>query len=211
MDKGKFLMKQQAKKLIKKLYQVSFQPLFQFFGELFNACRGRRLTVLWIAAIFFAGYVGSEFYVKKMKEKIGFAIDISNVSSNDHIFFKVDKNAKVYPELSKGEYVAFSTDLLQPYVKKDATIVKKIVGMKGDHIQIKDGIVFVNGQKQAVLNPDALIKLKKTKSQMNADYIIPDNSLFVLGAYERSYDSRYWGLLPMAKDEKIGIATPVLF
>ncbi|NNH79196.1 signal peptidase I [Acinetobacter sp. ANC 5380] len=204
-------MNAKTKNLLKKPYQLFLMPLVQFFGELIRGCKGRRLTILWIAAIFFAGYAGSEFYIKKLQEKIGFAIDISNISSNDHIFFKIDKKAKTYSQLNKGDYVAFSSDLLTPFVRKDATVVKKVVGMKGDHVQIVDGVVSINGEKLAVLLPDALIKLKKTKEQFNADFIIPDDKLFVLGSYERSYDSRYWGLLPMKKDEKIGIATPVLF
>lgn len=195
---------------LKRAYDFFVMPLYSFFKDLIVACKGRRLTVLWIAAIFAALYVGSDTYAKKIKDKFGVAIDISNISSNDHIFFTIDKNAKTYDQLKKGEYVAFSSSLLEPFVPKGATIVKKIVGKQGDHIRIQNGVVFINGEQLAQLHPIALQKLKKTKDQMNADYIIPDNHLFILGSYERSYDSRYWGLLPLNTDEKIGIATPFL-
>ena len=89
-----------------------FMPLISFIKELFIACKGRRLTVLWIAAFFAFIYISSEYYVHKLQSKIRIAVDISNISSNDHIFFKVNKGVRDYNDLKIGEFIAFKTDKL---------------------------------------------------------------------------------------------------
>ena len=188
-----------------------FMPIISFSKDLFNACRGRRLTVLWIAAFFCFIYISSEYYVKKMQSHVGIAVDISNVSSNDHIFFKVNKGTKGYSDLNIGEYISFSTNKLEPFVSRDSVIVKKVVAKQGDHIQIKGMEVFINEKKQADLHPAALEKLGKTVNQMQADYIVPANAVFVLGSYYRSFDSRYWGVLPIKENTKVDVAKPILF
>lgn len=194
-----------------KFLAYIFMPSILFIKELFNACKGRRLTVLWIAAFFVFMYISSQYYVEKLQSKIGIAVDISNISSNDHIFFKVNKGVRTYSELNKGEYIAFNTDKLEPYISREYTVVKKVIGKEGDHIQIKNMSIFVNGKKYAELHPIILQKLNKTEKQMQTDYIVPKNSVFVLGSYERSYDSRYWGVLPVEPNKKLDIATPILF
>lgn len=188
-----------------------FMPLIQFIKELFNACKGRRLTVLWIAAFFVFMYISSQYYVEKLQSKIGIAVDISNISSNDHIFFRVNKGIRDYKDIHKGEYIAFQTDKLEPFVSREYTIVKKVIGKQGDHVQIQGMNVYVNGKKYAELHPIPLKKINKTEMQMQTDYIIPENAIFVLGSYERSYDSRYWGVLPVDPKKKLDIATPILF
>lgn len=188
-----------------------FMPLISFIKELFIACKGRRLTVLWIAAFFAFIYISSEYYVHKLQSKIRIAVDISNISSNDHIFFKVNKGVRDYNDLKIGEFIAFKTDKLEPFISRDYTIIKKVIAKEGDRVQIKGMNVLVNGKKHAELHPIALQKINKTVGQMQTDYVVPKNSLFVLGSYERSYDSRYWGALPIDKKTKIDIATPILF
>ncbi len=197
-----------------KLFQFLaylFMPSISFVKELFNACKGRRLTVLWIAAFFTFMYISSEYYIEKLQSKVGIAVDISNISSNDHIFFKVDKGVREYKDLKIGEFIAFKTDKLEPFVSRDYTVIKKVIAKEGDHIQIKGMDVLVNGKKYAELHPIALQKINKTVGQMQTDYIVPKDSIFVLGSYKRSYDSRYWGVLPTEKKMKLDIATPILF
>lgn len=188
-----------------------FVPLFCFFKELFNACKGRRLTVLWVAVIFCFIYIGSDYYVKKLQSKIGFAVDISNISSNDHIFFKINKGVKSYNEINIGEYIAFKTNKLEPFVSRDYSIVKKVMAKHGDHIQIKGMDVLINGKKAAELNPIALKKINKSVEQMQTSYVVQENSFFLLGSYSRSYDSRYWGGLEIKQSQLLDVATPVLF
>lgn len=188
-----------------------FMPLLTFLKELFNACKGRRLTVLWIAAFFCFIYISSEFYIHKLQNKIGIAVDISNISSNDHIFFKVNKGIREYKDLKIGEFIAFKTDKLEPFVSRDYTVIKKVIAKEGDHIQIKGMNVLVNGKKIAELHPIALKKINKTVGQMQTDYRVPQNSIFLLGSYKRSYDSRYWGVLPVDINTRLDIATPILF
>jgi signal peptidase I len=76
---------------------------------------------------------------------------------------------------------------------QSVTIVKRIIGLPGESVEIRDGRVFING---SVLDEPYLATANLNREQMNLT-IIPDLSFFVLGDNRRnSSDSRYWGVLP---------------
>lgn len=196
---------------VRENFRAKIKPISIFLKNLFTACYGRRLTVLWIAFFTCFFYVSSQHYVKILHNKLGLAIDISEISSNDHVFFFVRKKIASYHEVKKGDYISFTTDKMMPFVSNHAQIVKKVVGKKGDRVDIIGSSVMINGIECTKLNLNSLKKLNKSVDQMQTSYIIPDNNLFVLGSNPRSYDSRYWGLLPIDPKQKIDIAKPILF
>lgn len=80
------------------------------------------------------------------------------------------------------------------------TYIKRLVGMPGETISVKDGHAYINGKKldEPYLNPEK-------DSHDLEPYKIPAGHYFMLGDHRAaSEDSRYWGALP--QDNVIGKA-----
>jgi signal peptidase I len=123
-----------------------------------------------------------------------------------------------YTQIHDGDIVVF----LSP-AESDLYVVKRIMGVPGDRIHLRNGAVYRNGQKldePYILNtgseldeyyrdnfPDvppteygnATAEWKLTLPQHieNGDLVVPPDSYFAMGDHrDVSYDSRYWGFIP---------------
>ena len=126
-----------------------------------------------------------------------------------------------YQPVNHGDIIVFHLPLIAP-----DDLVKRVIGLPGDHLQIKDGAVYVNGQKEnepfvmfegASQNgsrdpfPFALYTDPGVDTQWwaqmkrqvhDGQLLVPANSYFVLGDNRNhSRDSRYWGFVPSANIE----------
>ncbi|MBI5740933.1 MAG: signal peptidase I [Nitrospirae bacterium] len=77
--------------------------------------------------------------------------------------------------------------------------IKRVVGIGGDKIEIKDKKVYVNDKLQDepfIVHYDN--DVEKTQRDNFGPFTVPHNSVFVMGDNrDQSYDSRYWGIVPM--------------
>jgi signal peptidase I len=151
----------------------------------------------------------------------------------DHVFVNREQFAPAskwlgplmpYREVRRGDIVVF----LSP-AEPGLYVVKRIIGVPGDRIHLRDGVVYRNGQKleepyvihsspdslnpyrdnfPAVapteynnLFPDWQLVLKQYIQ--GDDIVVPPHSYFGMGDNrDVSYDSRFWGFIP--KENVIG-------
>ncbi len=79
--------------------------------------------------------------------------------------------------------------------------IKRVIALEGDHVQIKDDAVYVNGNK---LKEDYLKDDVITTSNVFTDFIVPEGYVFALGDNrQHSTDCRKLGCIPIEKVEGI--------
>jgi signal peptidase I len=122
-----------------------------------------------------------------------------------------------YREVRRGEVIVF----LHP-AEPGMYVVKRIIGVPGDHIHLEHGQVFVNGHatNEPYLNPDRGFydayrddfpkvpaagipnvtpewPMILSSNLQNGDLVVPKDAYFGMGDNRvRSLDSRYWGFIP---------------
>lgn len=98
-----------------------------------------------------------------------------------------------YRNPERGEVIVF----ISPPDRSKA-YVKRVVGLPGDKVQIKNGNVYINGEP--VSDPDISTNFYYNRGEYGEEgepITVPENHYFVLGDNSlSSKDSRYWGFVP---------------
>jgi signal peptidase I len=113
------------------------------------------------------------------------------------------RGTSMFPTLQNGEYILVDRlsyrlhapqrgDIIifHPPVAESEDYVKRVIGLPGDRIQVKNGTVYVNGE----LLREPYLRMPHTYSWGPGR--VPSGDLFVLGDNrDVSYDSHWWGYL----------------
>ena len=79
--------------------------------------------------------------------------------------------------------------------------IKRVIGVPGDHIEIKEGKVFINGEELEEPYLQSGIVTDENDG-FCTDLVVPDNSVLVMGDNRsQSTDSRCFGCIPLEKIE----------
>lgn len=85
-----------------------------------------------------------------------------------------------FDNLKRGDVIVFYSDELRE------RLVKRLIGLPGDKIEIKNGVISVNGEQ---LQEDYV----KNKDNYSGDFEVPEGKYFFLGDNRPvSKDARYW-------------------
>lgn len=117
----------------------------------------------------------NNFVIYKVYIPSGSMIPTLNIG--DHVFVTRIYNLK---NIKRGDIVVFDSEEL------NSKLIKRVIGLPGDKISIKEGIVTVNGTVLA----DEYVKNKANNS---GEYEVPEGKYFFLGDNrEVSFDSSKW-------------------
>jgi len=115
-----------------------------------------------------------------------------NFHDGDYVI--VNRLAFRLGELQRGDVIVF------PYpINREEDYIKRVIGLPGDSISIRDGVVILN---DSVLDEDYLDMLPRGDM---AERVVPEGHAFVMGDNRNdSSDSRIWG--PLNVEDIIGKA-----
>ncbi len=105
----------------------------------------------------------------------------------------VNKLNYKFSEPKRGDVVIFHSPQ-----EKEKDLIKRMIGLPGDHIEIKDAVLYINGEQidEPWLHEDMEYK---------GEWDVAENEYFVLGDNRNhSSDSHIWGCVP--RDNLIGNA-----
>lgn len=120
---------------------------------------------------------------------VGFGIGLIDGASMEPTFsdgdFIITFRVRDCSSLRRGDVVTFQSD-----AATNAGCIKRIVGLPGETIEARDGILYVDGQEAG---PSGGLWTWGT-------YTVPEDSLFVVGDNRAlSYDSRAYGAIQFSQ------------
>ena len=104
----------------------------------------------------------------------------------------------IYVDENRGLISSFFYNVIE-ITKK--SYIKRVIAVAGDHVEIRDGVVFVNNiqLKEEYLQDDVV-----TESEVFYDFIVPEGYFFCMGDNrQKSTDCRSLGCIPLDKIEGI--------
>jgi signal peptidase I len=107
-------------------------------------------------------------------------------------------------KISRFDIVVFQSPNSEEY------FIKRVIGLPGDHIEMKDDVLYINGKKyhEPYLKEENELSIRNmigdfTLQELTGEPVVPEETLFVLGDNRlNSYDSRFFGFIP--NDSVIG-------
>lgn len=107
------------------------------------------------------------------------------------ITFSTLQNKQYIP--SRGHVIIFKNPMFEPG-EPDEFVVKRVIGLSGEHVVVKDGGVTVYNQKSPDgFDPYDTAPVEKIPVRGNVDMTVPEGEIFVIGdnrSGEDSLDSR---------------------
>jgi signal peptidase I len=162
---------------------VSKRPL----GCLFEVVETLVLTVIIFLVI--QNFVAQPYRIEQMSME-------QTLEPGQYVL--IDKLSPRWADYARGDVVVF----WPPDAQRDVPFIKRVIGLPGDRVEIKDGAVHVNG----VELDEPYVFEGPTEASVQGDVIVvPPDSFFAMGDHRSdSTDSRVFGFVK--RDDIIGRA-----
>lgn len=144
--------------------------------------------IIFVGSLYIVVYI----YLFMPTSVIGSSME-PNLHNRDRLI--VDKVSYRFKQPERGDIVVIKSPK-----NPDIDYIKRLVGLSGDTILIKEGKVFING---VLLPEDFVTSATNVWDQgyirENQPFIVPNDYVFVMGDNrERSSDSREFGPIPIS-------------
>lgn len=169
-EEEKRYQREEAEKEIKKTTRKD-----NFWKEVFSWVR-------IIVGAFIVAFLLSNFVIVNARVPSGSMI--STINENDKVIgFRL---AYLFSDPERGDIVMFDSPV------EDKIYIKRIIGLPGETVEIRDNTVYINGQR---LEED-YVKNEWTNSPGTKTYEVPKGCYFMMGDNRNaSADSRVWGVV----------------
>jgi signal peptidase I len=169
-EEEKRYQREEAEKEIKKTTGKD-----NFWKEVFSWVR-------IIVGAFIVAFLLSNFVIVNARVPSGSMI--STINENDKVIgFRL---AYLFSDPERGDIVMFDSPV------EDKIYIKRIIGLPGETVEIRDNTVYINGQR---LEED-YVKNEWTNSPGTKTYEVPKGCYFMMGDNRNaSADSRVWGVV----------------
>jgi signal peptidase I len=108
------------------------------------------------------------------------------LQAGDHVL--VARFIYRFADPHRGDIVVF-----KGYGSGNETVIKRVVGVAGDTVEIRDGVLYVNGERQK----EPYVNYRLTNANFFGPQRVPEGRVFVMGDNRsNSRDSRSFGPVP---------------
>ena len=105
-------------------------------------------------------------------------------------------SADTYPIAQYEQYTGLTQFLYKFMNVNKVNYIKRVIGVAGDHIQIKDGAVYRNGEK--LDEPYLRTSVTSPQEEEYSDVVVPEGTVYLMGDNrDSSLDSRTFGCIPL--------------
>ena len=118
-------------------------------------------------------------------------------------YINLNNPVAIYNNEPQGILKKFTYYVLESGKK---SYIKRVIGLPGDYVEIKNGAVYINGEKlqEDYLQPGVVTDMIQGKSEESYfnNFTVPDNCVFAMGDNRKhSSDSRRFGCIPLERIE----------
>ena len=99
--------------------------------------------------------------------------------------------------LQRGQTYSFlASDQMAPGFQIGQKVIKRFVGLAGDRVTVSAAMVLVNGVPVGS-GPRLAARLGQSPEHYARTLDVPTDTVWAMGDTDQSWDSRYWGALPV--------------